>query len=95
MLKKPWFRIIGVYEGGKRSMADIAAEVARDRGIGLHEMRGEAKPGYVVDARFEAYRRIRQERPNLSSSQVAAYFNKEPSSIRHAWRRQHAMENAS
>lgn len=91
MIKKPWFSIIDVTEKRGRSMADIAAEVAREHRVSLTELRGERHLKYVCAARMEAMVKVRAERPDLSSAQVAAYFNRDPSTVRHTWRKAEAQ----
>lgn len=81
---KPWFRVVSVHEKMGTSMADIAMDVARDCGIRLADMRTNCRRKHVVRARWEAYRRIRTERPDLSSAQIAMFFGVEGSSVRHA-----------
>lgn len=87
--KKPWFRIVEVVEPTGRTMADIAAEIAAKRLVPLKDMRGSSRRHEISRARWAAYRQIKLERPDLTSTQVAMYFNRDASSVRHAWR---AME---
>jgi hypothetical protein len=86
-MRDPWFSIIDVTEGRGRSIADIAAEVARECRVDLRVMRSALMLTHVLAARDKALARIRQERPDLSSRHVAEYFRRDSSSIRHSWRR--------
>lgn len=85
-MREPWFRIIDVSEGGRRSMADIAKQVADRHRVRLDDMRGERRDRNLAAARREAWAQIKRERPDLTSSQVAIYFHKNGSTIRHVWR---------
>ena len=86
-MRDPWFSIVDVIEERGRSIADIAAEVARECGVNLNVMRSPLMLKHVVAARDAALAHILQERPDAPSSYVAAYFNREASTIRHAWRK--------
>lgn len=88
MFREPFFRIIDVHEAKGRSVADIVAEVATERGINIRVLRSPLQLGHIASARHEAIARIKAERPDLSSAQVAAYFNRNASTIRHSWLRQ-------
>lgn len=87
MLKKPWFSIIEVTEMRGRSIADIAAEVARERGVSLTEMLSERRIKYVCEARSAAIKRVAEVRRDVTAAQIARYFNRDPSTIRKNWRR--------
>lgn len=86
-MREPWFRIIEVRESGGRSMADIAIEAASRTGTRLSELRGGRQSPGISRARRAAFNAIRLERPDLTSQQVAMFFNVEGSTVRHAWRR--------
>lgn len=86
-MRAPWFSIIDVIETRGRSIADISAEVANECGVDLRVMRSALVLDHIVAARDKALARIRRERPDVSSGTVAAYFNREPSTIRHSWRK--------
>ena len=94
-MNKPWFSIIDVVEARGRSIADIAAEVAHECKVDLRIMRSAVVLTHVLAARDKALARIRQERPDLSSRHVAAYFHRDPSSIRHSWRRNGVHRSAA
>ena len=83
-MKKPWFSIVEVVEPRGRSMDDIAQEVARKRRVPLRDMRGVTTRADVVAARWEAIDIISRERPDLSSTVIGQYFNRDPSSVCHA-----------
>ena len=85
-LKRPWFHIIDVIEPRGRSMEDIAAEVARERGVTVVAMRSPRFTIPVFEARCEAMTRISAERPDLVSEQVGRYFNRDGSIVRRIWR---------
>jgi hypothetical protein len=87
MTRKPFFRILEVREPEGRSIADITAEVAAERRIHIQVLRSPLMLAHILAARDEAITRIMQERPDIPSSQVAAYFNRDPSTIRYSWRR--------
>lgn len=84
-MRNPWFTIIEIIEPRGRPIAEIAAEVARTRGVSLAEMRGARLSRNIAQARREALARIRIERPDVQSHIVARYFHREGSTIRHAW----------
>jgi chromosomal replication initiation ATPase DnaA len=84
MFREPWFSIIEVHESTGRSMADIAAEVAAEHGVEVAALRGSSQANEITWVRRAAFRRIHQERPDLSSGQIARYFHREGSSVRHA-----------
>lgn len=86
-MRTPWFQIIDVVEPRGRSIADIAAECAEEFGVNLNVLRSPLMFDHIVDARHKTLARIRQERPDLRSHQVAAYFHRESSTIRHSWRK--------
>lgn len=89
-MTRPWFRIIEIIEPRGRSIADIALSVAKDRLVSLSEMRSSTYREPIVRARYEAFRRIRQERPDVSSTLIGEYFRVEPSTVRRAWRMEQA-----
>lgn len=84
--RKPFFEIIEVIEPRGRSMADIVKEVAARRKVSVREMRSGCFYRYITQARQEAYRAIRSERPDITSGQIAIFFNREGSTIRHHFR---------
>lgn len=90
MFRDPWFHILAVYEPRGRSMADIVAEVAYERKISVRDLRSPSQRHQVIAARWEAFRRIRQERPDLSSTVIAGFFRCEPSTVRRVWRSKEA-----
>lgn len=85
-MRRCFFEILDVVEHHGRPIAEIAAEVARERGISLAEMRGQRGTKELISARWEAMKRIRAERPDLNSACIARYFHRDGSTIRHAWR---------
>lgn len=85
-MREPWFRIIEVREPSGRSIADIAKQAANEFGMRLSDMRDRRYPS-ARSARRRALQMIRTERRDLSSSQVAAFFGMEGSTVRHVWRR--------
>lgn len=87
MPREPFFRILEVIEAKGRSIADITGEVADQHGIHIQVLRSPLMLDHIAAARHEAIAKIMIERPDLSSSRVAAYFNRDPSTIRHRWRR--------
>lgn len=86
-MRDPWFRIIEVREAGGRSMADIAREAADAFGVRLADLMGKRKHPVSRKARRSALNAIRLERTDLSSTQVAMFFDVEASTVRHVWRR--------
>lgn len=95
MWREPFFHILDVTETQGRSIADIAAEVSIECGVNLRVMRSPLMIEHIIAARDKALARIRQERPDLSSRQVAAYFNRDPSAVRHSWRRNGVHRSAA
>lgn len=91
-MREPWFRIVSVSERGGRSMADIVKDVAESRGLTVEDLRGWRNTKPIATARHVAWEQIRVERPDLSSSQVARYFRRDGSTVRHRWLR---MERAA
>jgi len=89
-MTRPWFHIIEVIEPRGRSIADIAQSVAQARRINLNEMRSSTYRGPIKRARHEAFRLIRQERPDLSSTLIGEYFRVEPPTVRRVWRMEQA-----
>lgn len=87
MTREPFFRILEVLDAKGRSIADITGEVAAEHGIHIQVLRSPLMLDHIVAARHEAIAKIMIERPDLSSAKVAAYFNRDPSTIRHSWRR--------
>ncbi|RUV65823.1 hypothetical protein EOA64_00315 [Mesorhizobium sp. M1A.F.Ca.IN.022.02.1.1] len=87
-MREPWFQIIDVVEPRQgRPIADIAAEVAAECQIDIRVLRSPLTTDRVVAARDKALLRIFEERPDVPSGVIAAYFKREPSTIRHHWRR--------
>jgi chromosomal replication initiation ATPase DnaA len=86
-MRKPWFCIIDISEPEGRSVEEITREVARRRGIDIKAICSRNTFPEVICARMEAYAAIMRERPDLKSDAVAGFFNKNSSSVRHAWRR--------
>ncbi len=89
-MTRPWFRIIEIIEPRGRSIADIALAVASERKIALRELRSNTWRRHTQQARYEAFRRIRQERPDVSSTLIGEYFRVEASTVRRAWRMEQA-----
>jgi hypothetical protein len=86
MFREPWFSIIEVHEPSGRSMADIAAEVAAEHGVEVSDLRGTSRRHKITSVRHDAFLRICRERPELSSAQIARYFHREGSTLRHVIR---------
>lgn len=86
-MREPWFRIVEIIEPSGRSMADICVDVAGEFGIRVADIRGGRRNPGLRKARRKAFDMVRMERPDLSSAQVAAFFNVEGSTVRHVWRR--------
>ena len=86
-MRKPWFHVIEVWEPGGRSMADIVNDVVRETGVSLAEIRSLLQFAPVCKARNMAYLRIRAERRDLTSGEVAHFLRKDGSTIRRAWRK--------
>ncbi len=89
-MTRPWFRILEIIEPRGRSIADIALSVALTRLVSLNEMRSSTYRGPIRRARYEAFRLIREERPDVSSRIVGDYFRVDPSTVRRAWRMEQA-----
>jgi len=89
-MREPWFHIVEVLDGHGRSIADITFDVARQHNVALGEIRGGRRNKSVQRARLAAILLLKTERPDLSSGTLANYFRCEPSTIRHAWRREAA-----
>lgn len=87
MFREPWFRIIDITEPRGLSLADIAKQEAEKAGVELDVLRGKSQKHGIVRIRRAIYRRIRIERPDLSSSQVAKFMRKDSSTVRHEWSR--------
>lgn len=85
-MREPWFQILEVREEHGRSIADIATDIAERFGLTVADLRSERRSKVIVSARREAFLAIRDERSDLSSSQVGRFFNKEPSTVRHRWK---------
>jgi chromosomal replication initiation ATPase DnaA len=85
-MREPWFRIVDVFEGDRRSMADIVVEVAGLHSVQLKEMRGARQNRQVAKARKDAIVRLKFERPDLSSGTIANFLRCDPSHVRHIWR---------
>jgi chromosomal replication initiation ATPase DnaA len=81
-MRKPWFSIIEVIERSGRSLADIVGEVAREHEVSLVDLRGNRQPARLRVVRKEVVRRVWSERPDLSSSQIGKFLNRDPSAIR-------------
>lgn len=90
--RQPWFRIISVREKSGRSMADIAKDILQQHCVNLATVRGPRGNRRVVEARRAVITKIYEERPDLSSNQVAAFLGCDGSSVRHLWRGLRAME---
>lgn len=84
MFREPWFQILDVVEKRGRSIADICAEASRDLGVPLPVLRGGARKKRLGRLRRQVYVRIVTERPDVSSTQIGRYFNREASAIRKA-----------
>lgn len=92
--RQPWFHIISVREKTGRSMADIAKGICVERSVTLGSIRGSRGYRRVIDARRAIIAKIYEERPDLSSSQVAAFLGCDGSTVRHIWRDLRAVEAA-
>lgn len=70
----------------KRTMKEICREVLeRHPGVCLADLAGPRKPQAIVDARFDAIYTILEERRDLSFPKVAAFFNRDHSSVLKAY----------
>lgn len=87
VMREPWFQILDVWENGRLSLADIAQQVAEETGVPLAEIRGGRRRHYQLRARWKLIERVRVERPDLSSSQVARFLNVDGSTVRGRWRK--------
>lgn len=92
MFRDPWFQIIDVTEPRGLSLADIARQEAEQAGVAIDQVRGKCQKAPLVRTRRAIYRRVRVERPDLTSTQVAIYMRKDGSTIRHEWRRMEAEQ---
>lgn len=92
--RKPWFRIVSVREKSGRSMADIAREICAEYGVTLAQVRGSRCFRRIVEARKAIITKVYDERPDLSSSQVAVFLCCDGSAVRHLWRDLRALEAA-
>jgi len=66
--------------------AVIAAEVAERHGLSVADIRGRSRRAPLVRARWEAMRRTLNE-TDLTVSQVARWFRRDESTVRHAVRK--------
>ena len=69
-----------------RPMEEIVSEVARQCETPLAVIRGKdagASPPGIRAVRRNAILAVTSERPDLSSNQIARYFNRDSSTIRH------------
>jgi chromosomal replication initiation ATPase DnaA len=82
-MRKPWFSIIEVIERSGRSLADIVGEVAREHEVSLDDLRSNRQPPVLRAVRREVVKRVWRERPDLSSTQIGRFLNRDASSIRH------------
>lgn len=89
-MREPWFRIVEVVEANGRSIADIARDVADEHGVSLADIRGSRRTREILRARHQAMMQCRYQRPDLSSGQVAQYFQRDASTVRHLWAREAA-----
>lgn len=87
MFREPWFEILAVTEDRGPSLADIAARVAQRHGLTLSTLRGIRQDALAVSARHEFYRECRALRPDLSSTRVGLFINRDGSCARRIWRR--------
>lgn len=84
MFREPWFRILDVVDPRGRSIAEISAEAAREMNVPLDVLRGTLYRHRLHQKRLAVYSRIKAERPDVPSSQIGRYFNRDPSSVRKA-----------
>jgi chromosomal replication initiation ATPase DnaA len=66
-----------------RPIEEIVAEKLNFHGVSLVELRGARQSMRLRQVRREALEAVWLERPDLSSGQVAKYFNREGSTVRH------------
>ena len=92
--KKPWFSIVSVREKSGRSMADIAREICAEYGVTLAQVRGSRGFRRIVEARKAIITKVYDERPDLSSSQIAVFLCCDGSTVRHLWRDLRVLEAA-
>jgi chromosomal replication initiation ATPase DnaA len=74
----------------RRSLKQIAEEIAAEYGVTVDELRGPRQWKALCNARIAFYVRAYAERPDLSSNQVGLFIGREGSTIRHAWRQARA-----
>lgn len=86
-MRKPWFEILEVTEARGPTMHDIVAEVSETHGVHPGVIRGARQDKQAIKARHAALVRVKRERPDLPSTQVALYFRRDSSTIRHHWRK--------
>lgn len=85
-MKAPWFNIVEIVEPRLgRSMADIVRDVSEAYNISLAELRRPSQRRMYSAARNAAYDAVHRERPDLSSSMVGRFLNRDGSSVRHRW----------
>lgn len=86
MLKEPFFEILDVSDHHGRSMADIAAEVIREKWVSLETVRGERRDRFITSVRRLIISRFKAERADLSSEQIGRFLKMDPSTVRYHWR---------
>lgn len=94
MFREPWFCILDVVDPRGRSIAEISAEAAREMKVPLEVLRGTLYSQRLHQKRLVVYSRIKAERPDVRSDQIARYFNREASTIRHALIQERARETS-
>ena len=66
-----------------RSIEEIVSEILDKAGVSLVEFRGHRQSLRLREVRAAAMLKVWAERPDLSSGEIARYFNREGSTVRH------------
>lgn len=74
-------------------MPRIAREVAEEYGVTVENLRGPVKTNMLVEARWEAFSRIRAV-GRFSLPQIGAFFNRDHTTVLHGLRRHAERSNA-
>ena len=85
-MKRPWFTILEIIEPKGRSVIDIIRSVAEEERVAFRDIVGATQIKPVRKARIKAYQRVHAERPDLSSTVAAKFFNREASVLRRFWK---------
>lgn len=64
----------------------IIQAVAKNHGLTVDDIRGARRSDKIVNARKEAYAAVARKKPAWSSGQLALFFRREASTIRHVLR---------